>query len=285
MRAEPSPLPAALLPHSSEARLHQIPSVVVGGLPIAIINRGDSARLLIELALARRGKHMQPLVITSANGHVLSLCARDGAARSLFLAADLIHVDGMPLVFASRLKCGTPLPERVATTDLFHDVAVQAQSQRVSFYLLGATEATVRAAVANVRRWYPMLEIAGFRNGYFEREKESRIVAEIDAAKPDILWIARGVPEEQRFAITHRARLRNVGVVKTAGGLFDFLSGRNRRAPAFMQAAGLEWLFRAAMEPRRLLMRYLITSPHAVYLLLSRTEREGRTVPHGGPQT
>jgi exopolysaccharide biosynthesis WecB/TagA/CpsF family protein len=196
----------------------------------------------------------------------------------------MIHADGMPLVFASRLKCGAPLPERVATTDLFHDVAVQAQSQRASFYLLGGTEPTVRTAVANVRKWYPELVIAGFRNGYFDRDEELRILAEINSVRPDILWVARGVPGEQRFAIDHRARLTNVGVVKTAGGLFDFLAGRKRRAPAWMQATGLEWLFRAAMEPRRLLVRYLITSPHAVYLLLTRTECVERPLSDGSSQ-
>jgi len=271
-----------MLPYSPEARLKVLPSVVVGGLPIAMVDRVDSARFVVELALDRRGKCLPPLIITSANGQVLSQCAWNAAVRSWFLAADLIHADGMPLVFASRLKCGAPLPERVATTDFFHDVAVQAQSRRASFYFLGATEPTVRTAVANVRKWYPDLVIAGFRNGYFDRDEEFRIVAEIDAARPDILWVARGVPEEQRFAIEHRARLTNVGVIKTAGGLFDFLAGRNKRAPAWMQASGLEWLFRAAIEPRRLLMRYLITSPHAVYLLLTRTEE--RPFSHGRPQ-
>src|SRR4051812_22730298 len=211
-------LTAAMLPYSPEARLKVLPSVVVGGLPIAMVDRVDSARFVVELALDRRGKCLPPLIITSANGQVLSQCAWNAAVRSWFLAADLIHADGMPLVFASRLKCGAPLPERVATTDFFHDVAVQAQSRRASFYFLGATEPTVRTAVANVRKRYPNLVIAGFRNGYFDRDEEFRIVAEIEAARPDILWVARGVPEEQRFAIEHRARLTNVGVIKTAGG-------------------------------------------------------------------
>jgi exopolysaccharide biosynthesis WecB/TagA/CpsF family protein len=67
----------------------------------------------------------------------------------------------------------------------------------------------------------------------------------------------------------YRQSLGNVGIIKTSGGLFDFLSGNNRRAPAWMQAAGLEWLHRLAIEPRRLLLRYLMTNPHALYLLLA----------------
>ena len=94
-------------------------SVVIGGLPIAVLDRSQSARLMIDTAHGPAWQRRPPAVITSANGQVISMCARDPALRRLFLAADLIHADGTPLVFASRLKCRMPLPERVATTDLF----------------------------------------------------------------------------------------------------------------------------------------------------------------------
>src|SRR5438046_1272528 len=115
-----------------------VPVEMIGGLPIAVIDRTASAELMIGLALARRNSRQSTLVVTSANGQVLSLCARDGNIRALFLAADLIHADGMPLVFASRLLSRTALPERVATTDLFHDVACLAERRGLTFFLLGA---------------------------------------------------------------------------------------------------------------------------------------------------
>jgi N-acetylglucosaminyldiphosphoundecaprenol N-acetyl-beta-D-mannosaminyltransferase len=199
-----------------------IPRVSVGGLPLAVIDRRDSAELMVSAALARRGSGTPPLIMTSANGQVISMCARDAELRSLFLAADLIHADGTPLVFASRLKCDTPLPERVV----------------------------------------------GVRHGYFAAGEQARVADEINAAAPDILWIGMGVPNEQVFSFAHRARLTKVGLIKTSGGLFDFLSGRNGRAPQWMQSAGLEWLYRLSLEPRRLFFRYLRTNPHALYLLL-----------------
>jgi exopolysaccharide biosynthesis WecB/TagA/CpsF family protein len=82
-----------------------------------------------------------------------------------------------------------------------------------------------------------------------------------------------GAPSEQLFAVRNRDRLSNVGVIKTSGGLFDFLSGRNRRAPGWMQAVGLEWAYRIFLEPRRLAARYALTNPHALFLLLTRTQR------------
>jgi N-acetylglucosaminyldiphosphoundecaprenol N-acetyl-beta-D-mannosaminyltransferase len=252
---------------------HDVPLVLVGGLPLALIDRKDSAELMLAVALSRRGSGRPPPVITSANGQVISMCARDRGLRDLFLSADLIHADGMPLVLASRLKCPTPLRERVATTDLFHDVARLAESRGATFYLLGATPEVIERAVRNVRSRYPRLTIAGFRSGYFDRLQESQVVADINAVRPDILWVGMGVPAEQMFAVRNREQLGNVGIIKTSGGLFDFVSGKNRRAPQWMQSAGLEWLYRLALEPRRLLYRYLTTNPHALYLLLARPSR------------
>jgi N-acetylglucosaminyldiphosphoundecaprenol N-acetyl-beta-D-mannosaminyltransferase len=163
------------------------------------------------------------------------------------------------------------LPERVATTDLFHDVASLAVARRASFYMLGGSPGALRKAVATVRRLYPGLDLVGCRHGYFRPEEEDAIVADINAGAPDILWIAMGAPLEQRFAVRNRDRLTGVGVIKTSGGLFDFLSGERSRAPAWMQRLGLEWLYRMLIEPRRLFLRYAVTNPHAAYLLLTRS--------------
>jgi exopolysaccharide biosynthesis WecB/TagA/CpsF family protein len=246
---------------------------MIGGLPIAVMNRAQSAQLMTSLAAARRNSNQPTLVFTSANGQVLSMCAQDADVRNLFLGADLIHADGMPLVFASRWLSSKPLPERVATTDLFHDVAKLAEARGTTFYLLGGTDATVELAVRRALSLYPRLRICGYQSGYFSSEQEPEIVAKIDAAGPDILWIGMGVPRELAFAARNRRHLRRVGIIKTAGGLFDFLSGKNRRAPDWMQAAGLEWAFRILLEPQRLAIRYLMTNPHAAFLLLTRTRQ------------
>jgi N-acetylglucosaminyldiphosphoundecaprenol N-acetyl-beta-D-mannosaminyltransferase len=250
-----------------------IASVMIGGLPLAVIDREQSARLMIEAAVARRGSGSPPPLITSANGQVISMCARDPDIRSLFLAADLIHADGTPLVFASRLPGRRRLPERVATTDLFHDVAAVAQASGATFFLLGAAPDVMAETVDRVRVQYRNLQIAGFRHGYFTNDQADEVVAEVNAARPDILWIGMGVPREQSFALRHRDRLTNVGLIKTSGGLFDFLSERHSRAPLWMQSAGLEWLYRLSLEPRRLFLRYLITNPHALYLLMAGSPR------------
>ena len=252
----------------------EVPVVTIGGLPIAVIDRARSAELMVDVALARRGQMRRPLVFTSAHGQVLAMCARDQRLRNLFLATDLIHADGMPMVFVSRLFHATPLPERVATTDLFHDVAAVAQQRGATMFLLGATKASMNKAAQRVCSLYPQLGIAGFASGYLRRDgDEERIIAEINERRPDILWLGLGAAAEQHFALRNRDRFTGVGLIKTSGGLFDFISGKNARAPAWMQRAGLEWAYRIYLEPRRLAGRYLLTNPHALFLLLTRTDR------------
>ena len=254
----------------------QVPVAMIGGLPIAVVDRMECARLMVDAAMARRDAPGPALVFTSANGQVLSMCEADDDIRALFLASDLINADGMPLVFASQILSDHRLPERVATTDLIYEVAEIAQGCGTTFYFLGGTTAVIERAARHLHELYPRLEILGCRSGYFNPEDEADTVSAINDARPDILWLGLGVPAEQRFAIRNRDRLRGVGLVKTSGGLFDFLSGKNSRAPDWMQAAGLEWAYRIYLEPKRLVGRYIRTNPHALFLLLTKT-KPGRT--------
>ncbi len=253
-----------------------VPISRIGGLPIAVTDRAQSAEFMVDLALDRRDSPLPPLIITSANGQVLSLCARQPAIRHLFLQTDLIHADGMSLVFASRLFCNAALPERICTTDFFHDVAVVGERRGARMFLLGGTQSVIDAAAQRVKAQYPCLDIVGHANGYIRREREeASVIDAINAAKPDILWIGLGAPLEQQFAVRNRHRLLGVGLIKTAGGLFDVLSGEKPRAPRWVINAGMEWAYRWYLEPERLAVRYLTTNPHALYLLLTRTGKEG----------
>lgn len=259
-----------------ERLVRSVPRTRVGGLPIAVLDREQTADLMIELANAHESGE-RPAILTSANGEVISRCAASTRIAQLFQTADVISADGQPMVLVSRLlhrwfSIGAALPERVATTDLFHDVARHADASRISFYFLGATEEENRLAVQRVKRLYPELRIAGRSHGYLKGDALTKQLAEINTLGPDILWLAMGVPAEQEFCERHAAALTNVAVIKTSGGLFNFLSGTRKRAPAWMQNAGLEWVFRLSQEPRRLAWRYTVTNPHALFLLVTRSD-------------
>jgi exopolysaccharide biosynthesis WecB/TagA/CpsF family protein len=237
----------------------------MGGFQVAVLDRQAAARTMVEAASTRRGR---PFYFTSINGEVIARANMDRTIAALFAPADQILADGQPLVLASRWLCRAPLPERVATTDLFHDVARLAEESGSTFYMLGADDTENRRAVAAVRAAYPRLRIVGHSHGYLGGAALDAKLAEINRLAPDILWLGLGVPLEQTFVRDHADRLPNVGLIKTSGGLFNFLSGKNRRAPRWMQRAGFEWLWRALLEPRRLFWRYLTTNPRALYAIL-----------------
>jgi N-acetylglucosaminyldiphosphoundecaprenol N-acetyl-beta-D-mannosaminyltransferase len=247
-----------------------VPRITLGGLRLAVLDLEQTANFMVDMVFPQR-RLSRPLYLTSANGEVLARCSTEPMTDRLFRSADLINADGQPLVTVSRFKSSTPLPERVATTDLFHVVARKAQAAGLTFYMLGADQDENEAAVANVRKLYPDLKIIGNFHGYLRGDALRAKVDEINALAPDYLWVALGVPYEQAFVEEYTSRLSNVGVIKTSGGLFNFLSGSKPRAPKWMQMAGLEWAWRIWLEPRRLFWRYLTTNPRALYLLFNKS--------------
>jgi exopolysaccharide biosynthesis WecB/TagA/CpsF family protein len=244
-------------------------------LRLAVLDIEQTANYMIDMLLPER-RIGRPLYLTSANGEVLARCSTEPMTGRLFRSADLINADGQPLVTVSRLKSSTPLPERVATTDLFHVVARKAEAAGLTFYMFGADEDENAAAVANVQTMYPGLQIIGRSHGYLKGDALRAKVDEINDLAPDYLWVALGVPYEQVFVEEFASRLPNVGVIKTSGGLFNFLSGSRPRAPTWMQTVGLEWAWRIWLEPRRLLWRYLTTNPRALYLLFNQSRSSDR---------
>jgi len=247
----------------------ETPAATLGALKIEARSVQDCAEGLVRYCLSgRRHLATRPYFSTSVNGQVVSLLARDRRLAPMLAKADAINADGQPMVLLSRLLCRSPLPERVATTDLFPAVAERAAKEGLTFYLLGGREAVSRKAAEAIQAAYPGLKIVGRRHGYFDRFEEAAISAEIASLKPDFLWVALGAPREHQFCMRNLVRLKGVGVVKTAGGLFDFLSGEKARAPKWMQTAGFEWLFRVLVEPRRLFLRYALTNPHAMLVML-----------------
>ncbi len=180
----------------------------------------------------------------------------DAELRAAIDGAHLLTADGQPVVWASWLF-GQPIPGRAAGADLMEALLGRAAERGWSVYLFGATDEVVGKCVAEVRRRFPVLKIAGFRNGYFDREDEDEIVEGIRAARPDILFLGFGTPAKELFMHRHHRAL-GVPFVMGVGGTFDVMAGVTARAPGWMQQAGLEWFFRLMEEPRRMWKRYLV---------------------------
>ena len=244
--------------------------VVIGGVAIDRVSREGLAQEMIEDA---KRPLEEPRLVFCINGQGISMAARDSAHMADIQKADVMHADGMSLIFASRMFTGRPLPERIATTDFFHDAARAASKEGLKFYLLGATEEVVRKAFDRSREMYPGVQWVGYHNGYFTEDEEEEICAKIVASGADVVWVGMGEPRQKTFCVRNAHRLKGVTWLKTCGGLFDFVAGKNRRAPEWMQSMGLEWLYRTFLEPRRLFLRYFITNPHAIWLFVTRSDR------------
>jgi N-acetylglucosaminyldiphosphoundecaprenol N-acetyl-beta-D-mannosaminyltransferase len=213
--------------------------------------------LTTEEALARIEEFIQqgtPHQHVAINVSKIVMFHRDPQLRAIVLDSDLLCADGQPLVWLSRLA-GTPLKGRLTGIDLMGLLLERAAKKRYRVYFLGGRPKVVAAAVGECRRRYPNLNVAGYRDGYWQPKDEVAVVAAIRQASPDLLLVALGSPQKELFIHRHRAAL-GVPFSMGVGGSFDVLAELTRRAPVWMRRAGLEWTWRIVQEPGRMWKRY-----------------------------
>lgn len=182
--------------------------------------------------------------------------SHDPELRRIINECALINVDGMPVVWASRLL-GKGLKARVAGVDLFEELMRRSAQKGWRVYLLGAREEVVAGVKRVYEIKYPGLTVAGYRNGYWKPEEEAGVVAHIKEARADLLFVAISSPKKEHFLGQYQAEMK-IPFAMGVGGTFDVAVGKVKRAPVWMQNAGLEWFYRFLQEPRRMFRRYFI---------------------------
>ncbi|WP_418608727.1 WecB/TagA/CpsF family glycosyltransferase [Pseudoalteromonas sp. US3C1013] len=180
-------------------------------------------------------------------------------------ACEVINIDGMGVVFGARFL-GHHVPERVAGVDLFHELLAMSAKRDFPVFLLGATEEVVSKTVSKVKAINPNLNIAGYNDGYFWDDEEA-VVTKIRESGAKLLFVAITSPKKENFINKWQDKL-GVDFVMGVGGTFDVVAGKVKRAPQWMQKAGLEWLYRVIQEPGRMWKRYLVTNSKFAYLLI-----------------
>ena len=205
--------------------------------------------------------------ICTVNVAILMMMSADSQLQRFVERASLVVADGQPIVWASRLL-SQALPERVTGIDLIDSLAVRAEKEQFRIYLLGATQEVITTAAANLKSRYPKLDICGFDDGYFSASETSERVQAIRQSGAQILIVGMGVPRQEVFLEENWSDL-GVNLAIGVGGSFDVIAGKKKRAPFWMQTAGLEWLYRLIQEPQRLWKRYLVTNLQFIYRLLS----------------
>lgn len=190
------------------------------------------------------------------NANKINLIYKDEKLKKIIENCGIINADGQSVVWADRFF-NQAIPERVTGIDLFEKMVEVAESHGFRVYYLGATQEVVERVVNLHKGKYPNLQVAGYRNGYFDKENSEGLVKEISSSTPDILFLAIPSPDKE-FWLDKYKDLLNIPLLIGVGGSFDVVAGKAKRAPEFYQKAGLEWFYRFIQEPRRMFKRYFI---------------------------
>jgi N-acetylglucosaminyldiphosphoundecaprenol N-acetyl-beta-D-mannosaminyltransferase len=228
----------------------------IGHVPFDRLTRAEALSAIDHLAAAGHGGY----IVTPNIDHIV-MAQHDHNVRAVYGTAALSLADGQPIVWLSRLF-GTPVPERVSGSDLIEPLMAMAAAQRYPVYLFGARPSVSAEASRRLRARYADLSIVGRNTGMWSIDdttapEDSPVVRAVHASGARVVVLALGCPKQELWMARHAAALAPA-IAIGLGASLDFVAGAVTRAPGWVSAAGLEWLFRLVQEPRRLAHRYLV---------------------------
>lgn len=232
-----------------------MPRVTLLGMTLHALTEAQASRHVLDQIALRRGGW----VLTPNIDHLWRF-TQDATFASYFRQADLILCDGMPLVWAAKVQ-GTPLPQRVAGSDLIWSLSAGAAARGIPLYLLGGDPGTAKSAARVLEAKYPGLIITGVECPEYGFENDPAavdgMVTRLREAQPGIVFVALGSPKQEQLIARIRQCLPHAWWIGV-GASFSFVAGEIKRAPVWMRKRGLEWAHRMCQEPRRLARRYLV---------------------------
>ena len=211
-------------------------------------------------------EHDQRCTVYYANAHTLNLAYQQPDFCSLLNEGDLVYADGRSVVWAGRWLGGQRLTKLTGARwiDAFCQHAL-AQGWRI--YLLGGKPGIAHIAAETVTAQFVGLQVVGTADGYFLEKSEEQVLAEIEALKPDVLLVGMGSPLQERWLSAHRGVIK-AKVCWAVGALLDYVAGKERRAPGWLDRLGFEWAWRFALDPAGKWRRYLLGNPLFIFRVL-----------------
>jgi N-acetylglucosaminyldiphosphoundecaprenol N-acetyl-beta-D-mannosaminyltransferase len=258
---EPSSTSLRTAPGARHDAPPAVASAPVLGIPLALTDY-DGALDWMDGAIVAGAR----TYVCVAAVHTVMAAREDPELREAVIGADFTVPDGQPLVWALK-ALGHPLPDRVYGPELMERACARAAANGQRFYLYGGRNQGALVELArSLRLRHPGLDVVGGHAPPFRAltgEEEAAVIAEIERARPDVVWVGIGVPKQEKWMARMRDRL-SAPVLIGVGAAFDFHAGLVPQAPGWMQRLGLEWAFRLVQEPRRLWRRYLRYNPRFV---------------------
>lgn len=221
---------------------------------------------ILQLGAARTSAY-----VCCANVHMLVEAHRDASFRQVLEEADLVTPDGGPVASLAGWKGGYA-QERVPGMDLVPALLAEAARRGQSVYFYGTTDDVLQAIVARARQELPTLRLVGTCAPPFRAltpTEEAEHIAAINAADPDLLFVALGCPRQERWMAAHRGKIK--ACMLGVGQAFLVYAGIEQRLPVWARQLWLEWAYRLWLEPRRLWRRYLVTNSRFLYLMARKT--------------
>lgn len=224
------------------------------------VHQVSSHDLIREIETSIQNQKYVTLLHLNIHGAVLA--HQKEWLRAFYNQADLVFCDGDGVRWGMRMLGMTP-PPKIPLTRWVWELAALCEDRGRSLFLLGGNPGIAELASEKLREKHPKLKIAGTHHGYFAKSgsENEKVIEEINRVKPDVLIVCFGMPEQEKWILENRSKL-NAPVCLPSGGVLDYVAGRLGKAPQWMIACHLEWLFRICQEPRRLLTRYLTEIPY-----------------------
>ncbi|WP_246120508.1 WecB/TagA/CpsF family glycosyltransferase [Cohnella terricola] len=221
------------------------PTVSLYGVSFSKMNMQETVGYLARAIEAGR-----PQRVITGNPIMLMAGLSNPSFHHTLATADLVVPDGSGVVWAAR-RLKQPVQERVAGIDLMHELLKEGDRRGWRVYLLGASSEVIVAARDKLSAQFPGVRFVGCRDGYFTEGEDEQVVAGIQEAKPDMLFVARSTMNQEPWIEKYHSEL-GVPLVMGVGGSFDVVSGKSKRAPALFRKLGMEWFYRLLKEPSRI---------------------------------
>ena len=235
--------------------------VTICSIPVDVLTMSETINRIDEAIIKRN--HLHHVVVNAAK---MVNAQKDFELKKSIVNCDIISADGQSVVWASKFL-NKPLPERVTGIDLMDALVALSSKRSYKIYLLGAREEVVKSVVDVYTGRFGNNIIAGYRNGYFNKEEEVEIVKQISDSGADMLFVAMSSPAKEVFLEKYK-ELITVPFIMGVGGSFDVVAGIVKRAPKWMQKTGLEWLYRVWQEPGRMWKRYLFGNTEFIMMII-----------------
>lgn len=245
--------------------------IQIGSIAISNLTWPEATRSAEELINSEGTDY----VLTPNVDHIVQ-AESDPYLKRIYADCPLVLADGMPLIWASRFLA-TPLKEKISGSDFLVEFCPVAARKGYRLFFLGGKDDAGEISATLLKKRFPGLQVVGTCSPSIGFEKNpadnQRVIEAITAAAPDLLFVGLGTPKQEKWIYENR-HLHRVPLSFPVGAGFDFISGKSRRAPVWMRRAGLEWLWRLALEPGRMFGRYLVRDLKFFPIIL-RQKRQG----------